>query len=175
MNRLQQHHWCCTGLTSAMYLRAGHEGEGEQDCTDPGIGLFVRARGGEVLRVRIKRDQIVFQAGECLQIMSGGLLHATPHMVRGAPDPRVLARNTFAVFIQPKCVSAILFSMMHRLAHPANYSFALYKQLFTVSQNHSTAQRLCSIWKSTDNWIQRFQIQRMIVRIGSSDEPRCSR
>ena len=47
--------------------------------------------------------QIAFQIGQTSQILSGGLLKATPHCVRGAtPGTCVgVARNSFATFMQP--------------------------------------------------------------------------
>jgi isopenicillin N synthase-like dioxygenase len=43
--------------------------------------------------------------GECAQLLSGGLLKATPHMVRGPSVTNTSAgvhRSTFAVFMQPQ-------------------------------------------------------------------------
>ena len=39
-----------------------------------------------------------------VQVLSGGLLQATPHFVQGAQGPEAhgIARNTFAVFMQPR-------------------------------------------------------------------------
>ena len=83
-----------------MFLAPGGE-QGEQECSDSVTGLWVQTRGGTQVRVRLPRGALAFQAGECLQILSGGLLQATPHMVRGAPDGCGLSRNTFALFMQP--------------------------------------------------------------------------
>lgn len=43
------------------------------------------------------------QVGEAMQVHSGGALRATPHYVRAAKGPKAagVARNTFAVFMQP--------------------------------------------------------------------------
>ncbi|GFH32487.1 DIOX_N domain-containing protein, partial [Haematococcus lacustris] len=72
-------------------------------CPDPAAGLYIRNRRGQVVQVAIPADHIAFQVGEALQVHSGGLLCATPHYVRGARGPGTadLARNTFAVFMQP--------------------------------------------------------------------------
>lgn len=56
--------------------------------------------------MRIPRDCLAVQLGECAEVLSGGRLRATRHMVRG---PRVelaqgITRNTLAVFLQPRCV-----------------------------------------------------------------------
>lgn len=93
-------HGLLTGLTSAMYLDAnGQQGE----CKDPGAGLHVRDRSGNVVRVAIGQNELAFQVGEVMQILSGGLLQATPHGVFGpkAALSDSLSRNTFAVFMQP--------------------------------------------------------------------------
>merc|ERR1712046_4501 len=67
-------------------------------------GLFVEGRNGEQVEVRAPRDCLGFQIGEASQILSGGVVHATPHMVKGyiskGGEPK-LSRETFAVFIQP--------------------------------------------------------------------------
>lgn len=70
---------------------------------DPKAGLYVRARGGEVVHVRLPPGCLAFQMGEATQIHSGGALVATPHCVRAAQGPAAVgvARNQFAVFIQP--------------------------------------------------------------------------
>jgi hypothetical protein len=41
-------------------------------------------------RVRIPADQLAIQCGECLQIVTGGLLVATPHAVRSSESPEGL-------------------------------------------------------------------------------------
>jgi hypothetical protein len=43
------------------------------------------------------------QVGEAMQVHSGGVLRATPHYVRAPSGPAAagVARNTFAVFMQP--------------------------------------------------------------------------
>lgn len=38
-------------------------------------------------RVRIPSDHLAIQCGECLQIVTGGLLVATPHCVRASESP----------------------------------------------------------------------------------------
>ena len=53
-----------------------------------------------MFQVHIPRDCLAFQMGEALEIASDGFLIATPHCVRGVRDAGI-ARNTFAVFIQP--------------------------------------------------------------------------
>jgi isopenicillin N synthase-like dioxygenase len=53
------------------------------------------------VRVHIPEDDLAVQCGECLQIVTGGLLVATPHAVRASkplPGQRV-GRGTFPVFI----------------------------------------------------------------------------
>lgn len=47
---------------------------------------------------------LAFQIGETAQIVSGGIVEATPHaVVRGEEEIREgLNRNTFAVFMGPK-------------------------------------------------------------------------
>ena len=55
--------------------------------------------------------QLAFQVGESMQVHSGGLLQATPHFVRACSGPAAagVSRNTFAVFMQPKCAGVCPF------------------------------------------------------------------
>ncbi|KAL3162235.1 hypothetical protein ABBQ32_009935 [Trebouxia sp. C0010 RCD-2024] len=108
-NRQEEGDWCgwhtdhgsLTGLTSALYMK----GDDIVPSPDPQAGLYIRARqGGEVTQVCIPSDHIAFQMGEAMQVMSGGLLRATPHCVR-APRRDMsggVSRNTLAVFMQPR-------------------------------------------------------------------------
>lgn len=53
---------------------------------DPEAGLYVADRSGESIHVSIPQDCMAVQIGECLQILTGGVVVATPHCVRG-PRP----------------------------------------------------------------------------------------
>ncbi|KAI8836140.1 hypothetical protein BC829DRAFT_405877 [Chytridium lagenaria] len=102
-------HGMLTGLTSAMYVKdtdptyteinisslpAAEKGDLESS------GLYIQSRGGEFIKVNIPRDCLAFQIGESSQVASGGLLVATPHLVKSGGAKEV-SRNTFAVFMQP--------------------------------------------------------------------------
>lgn len=74
----------------------------EIPCPDPSAGLYIRNRSGSLVRVLIPRDALAFQTGEALQRATNGQLAATPHCVRGiSKGGKGVARNTFAVFMQP--------------------------------------------------------------------------
>lgn len=107
-NKVEEDSWCgwhrdhgaLTGLLSAMYVRNGIE----VPCPDTAACLYVRTRSGDVVKVALAPDCIAYQMGEAIELKSGGLLQATPHMVR-APSPNLAAgvsRNTLAVFMQPR-------------------------------------------------------------------------
>jgi isopenicillin N synthase-like dioxygenase len=49
---------------------------------DAEAGLYVRTRGGKEFQVRVPKDSIAFQIGESSQVLTGGLLRATPHAVQ---------------------------------------------------------------------------------------------
>lgn len=96
-------HGSLTGLTPAYYI-ANDDDACEVPCPDPEAGLYIKARGGKIVRVSVQRDHIAYQCGEALQVLSGGALQATPHCVV-APGPdhaQQLTRCTFALFMQPK-------------------------------------------------------------------------
>lgn len=90
-------HGSLTGLASAMYFDASGE---EIPCPDDKAGLYVRMRNGETVKVKIPSDCIAFQIGETAQIHSGGILQATPHMVKAVESPGV-SRSNLAIFMEP--------------------------------------------------------------------------
>ena len=47
------------------------------------LGLYIRTRKSELIKVNIPSDCLAFQIGETAQIHSGGILQATPHSVKG--------------------------------------------------------------------------------------------
>ena len=53
------------------------------DQVDPEAGLYVTNRSGESIHVKIPDDCMAVQIGECVQILTGGVVVATPHCVRG--------------------------------------------------------------------------------------------
>jgi len=50
---------------------------------DPEAGLYITNRSGESIHVTIPEDCLAIQIGECVQILTGGVVVATPHCVRG--------------------------------------------------------------------------------------------
>ena len=68
------------------------------ECTDPLAGLYVLNRMDQVVQVHIPPDCMAVQMGECVQILTGGAVVATPHCVRGAHVPNV-ARISLPIFI----------------------------------------------------------------------------
>ncbi|CAE7735966.1 unnamed protein product [Symbiodinium sp. CCMP2592] len=94
-----------TGLVPALWL---YEESGEEVASSQvssSGGLYVRARDRSVLRVALPSDCLGFQIGEAAQIISGGVLVATPHQVRShqrSPGDKAICRETFALFIEPQ-------------------------------------------------------------------------
>jgi isopenicillin N synthase-like dioxygenase len=115
-------HGCLTGLTSAMFIDEAETSAAvpsDVDPTtgaslppldelaaspDPEAGLYIHSRTGETVQVKIPRDCIAFQTGEALERITAGRFKAVPHFVRGvrAGAGGRVARNTLAVFTQPK-------------------------------------------------------------------------
>mgnify|MGYP005847569377 CR=1 FL=1 len=74
-------HGSLTGLVPAMYL--GEDGKKQaSQSPDPLAGLYIQSRSGEMVQVKLPSDCLGFQIGETFQILSGGLLQATPHAVK---------------------------------------------------------------------------------------------
>lgn len=67
---------------------------------DPKAGLYVCTRSGEVMKPNPPKNAMLFQIGETAQILSGGELCATPHMVH-APHAKGIARTTMPLFLEP--------------------------------------------------------------------------
>eukprot|EP00730_Choanoeca_flexa_P015394 TRINITY_DN705_c0_g1_i1.p1 TRINITY_DN705_c0_g1~~TRINITY_DN705_c0_g1_i1.p1 ORF type:complete len:354 (+),score=52.23 TRINITY_DN705_c0_g1_i1:53-1114(+) len=67
---------------------------------DPEAGLYIKNRKGDVVKAKPPSGCLLVQMGETAQIHTGGILKATPHMVRAVSKPNV-ARATMAVFTEP--------------------------------------------------------------------------
>ncbi|KAI9347966.1 hypothetical protein DFJ73DRAFT_836010 [Zopfochytrium polystomum] len=100
-------HSMLTGLTSAMFIDAKDPSYSELNITNTEVaealkvaGLYIRSRSSQLVKVLIPKNCLAFQIGEASQVASRGLLVATPHLVRGGAAANI-ARNTFAVFLQP--------------------------------------------------------------------------
>jgi len=93
-------HGSLTGLCPAMYLNENGE---EIQNPDPDAGLYIKSRNGDMVKAVLPPNYIAFQIGEAAAIKSGGVLHATPHCVRGAEGPKAVGvtRETLAVFMEP--------------------------------------------------------------------------
>lgn len=86
-----------TALAGDLYL--DHTtGKVLDTCPDDQAGLYVADRQDEIHRVVIPPDCMAIQMGECTQILSGGVVCATPHWVRAAKAPNV-SRVSLAAFV----------------------------------------------------------------------------
>lgn len=119
-----------TGLLTLLVPGIFLDFEGRRVSGDPEVGLYVRDRKGKVSQIKPPKPECLYvQVGEAMQIVSGGLYHATEplgeldvsvqvarHCVRGPSSPargvksgrhglkRHVAgyeRATLALFLQP--------------------------------------------------------------------------
>lgn len=92
-------HGSLTGLTSGMYMKKG----AEIFCPDLAAGLYVRTRNNQIVRAVFGEDELAYQIGEIAEILSQGLLCATPHCVQAPKGEEAIGveRSTFALFMQP--------------------------------------------------------------------------
>lgn len=67
-------HGTLTGLCSAMYLDENYEEVLPEEMEDDESGLFAMTRAHKEVKIKIPRDSLLFQIGECAQIVSGGML-----------------------------------------------------------------------------------------------------
>lgn len=64
-----------------MYLDKDFKEVHPQDIEDKVSGLFAMTRSHIEVQVKIPQTSLAFQIGETAQIVSGGVLRATPHSV----------------------------------------------------------------------------------------------
>jgi len=90
-------HSCLTMLLSPLYLdQNGNKISPPQDA-----GLYVKVRNGENVKVSIPEDCLAVQLGETMQVLSGGILRATPHCVKASMDnnsENEISREQLAMF-----------------------------------------------------------------------------
>jgi hypothetical protein len=94
-------HGALTGLTAAMLLDdstgepvstlISTNNDGDDHPAVSTSGLYARNRKGELVKITIPEDCIAFQIGETAQILSGGILQATPHAVRATEATQTAA------------------------------------------------------------------------------------
>ena len=87
-----------TALAGDMFMTPNGDSvsKDDSDSKTKEAGLYVVDRNDNVRKVTIPKDCMAIQIGECTQIITGGVVNATPHCVKGAPD---LARASLACFI----------------------------------------------------------------------------
>jgi len=87
-------HGCLTMLTSAIFLDENKvETIKPNDC-----GLLIKDQGGNTVYGNIPSNALLCQAGETLQILSGGHIVANQHAVKSHINNNI-SRETFPVFI----------------------------------------------------------------------------
>ena len=84
-----------------MYLDKNGKEIPSTDIEDKESGLFAMNWQKQIIQIKIPRNSLAFQVGESSQILSGGLLKATPHAVMSNPLGKGISRNTFACFLGP--------------------------------------------------------------------------
>jgi len=87
----------------ALFLRKDADGE-PVAIKNPASnsGLYIRNRGGDLVKVTIPSDCLAFQTGEALEIATENRLRATPHCVRVGTFSSTdeISRESFALFMQ---------------------------------------------------------------------------
>ncbi|CAL5211951.1 unnamed protein product [Lathyrus oleraceus] len=112
-----------TGLTCAIFTRDGEE----IPCPDSAAGLYIRTRNDQIVKVVYGVDNIAYQIGETAEILSGGILRATPHCVQApkGKESSGVERSTFALFMQPDWDEKLSFPEevhIHKELIPSNAS-----------------------------------------------------
>ena len=93
-----------TSLAGDMYVDDKTGKPLPQSEVDPQAGLYVTDQSGASIRVVVPQDCMAIQIGECVQILTGGLVRATPHCVRGVRNSSSVkvARISHPCFIDSK-------------------------------------------------------------------------
>jgi len=86
-----------------MFLEKQENGEAKIiRSPSPTSGLYIRTRGGTLVKASIPENCIAFQTGEALEVATNKRLLATPHCVRvGSSSNSAVSRESFALFMQP--------------------------------------------------------------------------
>ena len=97
-------HSSLTGLCLGMYFDMN--GNELYKIYDDTVGLYIKTRNNKLYNINLNEDDasqyLAFQIGETSQVLSKGILKATPHMVKGCgKNNQHISRSTFAVFHQP--------------------------------------------------------------------------
>lgn len=131
-------HGLLTGLVSASYYEHDKLVPMEQ-CPDNKAGLYVlRRESDKADKASFPPHCLAFQIGETAQILSGGLLRATPHAVMMAKDVSSLSRVSFALFMSPNPDVSLTFP-----------TFA-EKDIQNLLQTHSCIPPLLQRYKAGD-------------------------
>ncbi|KAL4473132.1 hypothetical protein ABPG72_007362 [Tetrahymena utriculariae] len=114
-------HGALTGLASALYI--DKDGKNLDNFFDVEGGLYAKNRFAEQQRLKIPQDYLAFQIGETAQILSGGIVEATPHCVVRGPKTigTGISRNTYACFMQPNWDYVLTPPMKNKIQIKAAY------------------------------------------------------
>ena len=113
-----------------MFLR--DEGDKEPrsvSSPSPTSGLYIRTKGGELIKVSIPADCLAFQTGECLELVTEKRLAATPHCVHIGRGQEKVSRETFALFMQPNTEQKV---------SPTETFGQFSKRVFAAHYDHSS-------------------------------------
>ena len=136
-------HGSLTGLLPALYV----DGNGNiVDCPDEKAGLYIKSRNGELVHANFPANALAFQVGETSQILTGGLLQATPHAVRGCKGGGNISRETFAIFMEPEYHS--------KMDLPDGRNLADTQCIAAEQHLPTTCRTLRSRWKMGQNFGQ---------------------
>lgn len=88
-------HGCITTLLSPIYFSNNFNKINNINDKD---GLYIKTQAGDTLKINIPENCICIQLGETFQFLSGGLLRATPHCVKGTTNKEI-TREQLVVFL----------------------------------------------------------------------------
>ena len=87
-------HGCLTVLPSPIYFDKDYKEIKPNDNS----GLYIKDANNKTHKVNIPEDAVICQSGEILQILTGGVLQATPHCVKSSIN-KELSRETCPLFM----------------------------------------------------------------------------
>lgn len=102
ISRWHNDHQIFTMATCPMYFSAENGAAIDEDSINLRSEFELKTRVGEVFQLLVKNDEALFHVGETAQVMSGGLIQATPHAVVTYGDRSNMYRNTLVTFIMPR-------------------------------------------------------------------------
>lgn len=124
-----------TGLTPDMYFDHA-SGDIVANPEPQNAGLWVADRSGTLRHITIPPSAMAIQCGECLQVITGGKLVATPHCVRPPLDSPGISRACMPLFVD----SSPEYRLVSPLGRDAVFTHTITQRVPPLSERWTEGQ-----------------------------------